>query len=103
MKVEMHLREVEFSEIGRVARLGEEIGFDSIAQPEIRRDPFISLAVAAVNTSRIELAPAVAIVFPRSPMIVAYGSRNVHEISGGRFALGMGTQVKGHMIRRFSM
>lgn len=103
MRVETNLREVPFDQVGSAAKLAEEIGFDGIAQSEVRRAPFISLAVAAINTSRVELAPAVAIVFPRSPMIVAYGSRNLHELSNGRFALGMGTQVKGHIQRRFSM
>lgn len=103
MRVETNLREVPFNEVGEAARLAEDLGFDSIAQSEVRRDPFISLAVVALNTNRVELAPAVAIVFPRSPMIVAYGSRNLHELSNGRFALGVGTQVKGHIQRRFSM
>ena len=103
MKVETNLREVEFHDVGKAAALIEDLGFDGIAQSEVRRDPFISLAVAAVNTQRVELAPAVAIVFPRSPMIVAYGSRNLHELSNGRFSLGLGTQVKGHIERRFSM
>ena len=102
MKVETNLREVPLTEVPAAARLAEELGFDSVAQAEVRRDPFISLTLAATTTSRVMLAPAVAIVFPRSPMIVAYMSRNIQELSQGRFTLGMGTQVKGHIERRFS-
>lgn len=102
MRVETNLREVPLTEVPKAARLAEDLGFDGIAQSEVRRDPFISLTLAATATARVRLAPAVAIVFPRSPMIVAYMSRNLQEISRGRFALGMGTQVKGHIQRRFS-
>lgn len=103
MKVETNLREVPLHEVAESARLAEELGFDSLAQSEVKRDPFVSLTLAATTTSRIRLAPAVAITFPRSPMIVAYMSHNIQELSFGRFALGMGTQVKGHIQRRFSM
>lgn len=103
MKVETNIREVPLQEVATAAQLVEELGYDSLAQSEIRRDPFIALTLAASATNRVRLAPAVAIVFPRSPMIVAYMSHNLQELSGGRFALGMGTQVKGHIERRFSM
>lgn len=103
MHVETNLREVQIDDIGMAAKLAEDLGFDSLSQSEVRRDPFISLTVASFSTRSIRLAPAVAIVFPRSPMIVAYMSHNVQSISKGRFALGMGTQVKGHIQRRFSM
>ncbi len=102
MHVETNLREVPLVDVPSAARLAEDLGFTSLAQSEVRRDPFISLTLAATTTSRVRLAPAVAIVFTRSPMIVAYMSRNLQELSRGRFALGMGTQVKGHIERRFS-
>lgn len=103
MRVETNIRDVPLQDVGTAAQLVEELGYDSLAQSEIRRDPFIALTLAASATRRVRLAPAVAIVFPRSPMIVAYMSHNLQELSEGRFALGMGTQVKGHIERRFSM
>jgi probable F420-dependent oxidoreductase len=60
------------------------------------------MTLAASGTQRIRLATSVAIAFPRSPMIVAYISRNLQDLSKGRFVLGLGTQVKGHIERRFS-
>jgi probable F420-dependent oxidoreductase len=102
MKIETNLREIGLHEIGGAGRLAEELGFDSLSQAEVKRDPFVSLTIAAGTTSRIRLATAVAIVFPRSPMVVAYMARNIHDYSGGRFSLGIGTQVKGHIQRRFS-
>src|SRR6185295_9283948 len=59
-------------------------------------------AVAAAATSRIQLATSVAIAFPRSPMVVAQATHNLQELSSGRFSVGLGTQVKGHITRRFS-
>ncbi len=103
MRVETNLREVALDDVADAARLAEDLGFDSLSQSEVRRDPFISLTIASTATHSIRLAPAVAIVFPRSPMIVAYMSHNIQAFSRGRFALGMGTQVKGHIERRFSM
>lgn len=103
MRVEAALGDVPWEELPRLARAIEALGFDSIAQPELTRDPFIPLAVAATATSRIRLATAVAIAFPRSPTVVAYAARNLHDLSHGRFVLGLGTQVKGHIERRFGV
>jgi len=103
VRVETNPREVSFDELPAAVRLAEELGFDGVTQSEVRRDPFISLAVAATASQRVRLTPSVAIVFPRSPMIVAVMSHNLQELSKGRFVVGMGTQVKGHIERRFSM
>ena len=65
-------------------------------------DPFLALTLAATATSRVTLETHVAIAFPRSPMVVAYTARDLQDLSGGRFRLGLGTQVKGHIERRFS-
>jgi probable F420-dependent oxidoreductase len=102
MIVETNLRNVEIQELPAAARLAEALEFDGIAQSEVWIDPFVALAVAARETHRIRLATGVAIAFARSPMVVAYASRNLQELSGDRFALGIGTQVKGHILRRFS-
>lgn len=85
------------------ARRAEALGFDGVMAPEIQNDPFIPLAFAAAATERIRLGTAVAIAFPRSPMIVANLSYDLARNSKGRFVLGLGTQVKGHNERRFSV
>jgi probable F420-dependent oxidoreductase len=102
MLVETHLPDAPWGEIAERAARAESLGFDSLAAAELSRDPFLSLTVAATSTSRIRLATSVAIAFPRSPMVVAYQSRNLQDLSGGRFTVGLGTQVKGHIERRFS-
>jgi probable F420-dependent oxidoreductase len=84
------------------AQLAESLGFDGLIFGEIRTDPLIDATLAISATSRIEVATNVLIAFPRSPMVVAYATRNLQELSGGRFTLGIGTQVRGHVIRRFS-
>ena len=78
-------------------------GFDSIQCPERKHGPFIPLAFAAMATSRVELAISVAISFPRSPMIVANLAWNLHRRSKGRFVVGLGTQMRPHNERRFSV
>lgn len=102
MRVEANLREVPMDQIGPTARLAEELGVDGITHSEVKRDPFFGLTVAAMATEKVTLTPGVAIVFPRSPMITANLAHHVQELSQGRFRLGMGTQVKGHIQRRFS-
>ena len=84
------------------AQLAESLGFDGLIFGEIRTDPLIDATLAITATSRIEVATNVLIAFPRSPMVVAYATRNLQELSGGRFTLGIGTQVRGHIVRRFS-
>ena len=102
MFVETSLRELQMPQVPEAARLAEELGFDGLTFSEVRHDPFVVAAVAASATHRIELATSVAIAFPRSPMIVAQATHNLQELSGGRFSVGLGTQVKGHITRRFS-
>ena len=85
------------------ARHVEASGFDSIRMMENSNNPFLSLAVAATATERVELMTGIAIAFARTPMAVAGMSHDLHLASGGRFKLGLGTQVKGHNERRFSV
>lgn len=102
MRIETGLGDVPWPEVAGLATRAEALGFDALGAPELKHDPFISTAVAATATNRIQLATSVAIAFPRSPMVVAYTARNLQDLSGGRFSLGLGTQVKGHIERRFS-
>jgi probable F420-dependent oxidoreductase len=84
------------------AEAAERLGFDGVQTSELAHDLFAPLALAAMATDRVELATGIAVAFPRSPMITANIARDLHANSGGRFHLGLGTQVKGHNERRFS-
>jgi probable F420-dependent oxidoreductase len=100
--VETNLHDVPWKQVPAEAARAEQLGFDGIGAPELKRDPFLTVALAATGTTRIRLATSVAIAFPRSPMVVAYQSRNLQDLTEGRFTVGLGTQVKGHIERRFS-
>jgi probable F420-dependent oxidoreductase len=93
----------DLREVGAYARRAEELGFGCLWSSETKHDPFLPLAVAASATSHIGLGTAIAVAFPRSPMILAHLAWDVQGASGGRFSLGLGTQVKGHNERRFSV
>jgi len=79
------------------------MGFGAIWSAETRHDPFLPLAVAAATTRRVGLGTAIAIAFARSPMILAHIAWDLQKASGGRFVLGLGSQVKAHNERRFSV
>ena len=85
------------------AREIEHLGFDGFVTGEIKTDPFIPLALAATTTERISLTTAVAIAFPRSPTVTAMMAWDLQTLSRGRFILGLGTQVKGHVERRYGV
>ena len=89
--------------LGRRAAEAEAEGFDGIGASETRHDPFLSLALAARETTRIELLSTVAVAFARNPMTVAQSAYDLQAISGGRFLLGLGSQVQPHIEKRFSM
>jgi probable F420-dependent oxidoreductase len=88
---------------GPAAQAAEADGYDSVQSNELRHDPFAPLAFAALATERVTLATSVAIAFPRSPMIVANHAWDLARHSNGRFVLGLGSQVKAHNERRFSV
>jgi probable F420-dependent oxidoreductase len=102
MFVETSLREFPMPRVAEIARLAEDLGYDGLTFSEVRQDPFVLAAVAAASTRRLKLATSVAIAFPRSPMVVAGAIRTLQDLSDGRFTVGLGTQVKGHITRRFS-
>jgi probable F420-dependent oxidoreductase len=85
-----------------LARAAEALGFAALWTPETGHNPFLPLAIAAEHTSRIALGTSVAIAFPRSPMVTAQIAWDLAAFSGGRFVLGLGTQVRAHVERRFS-
>lgn len=88
---------------GEMAAELEELGFDGVYSFEGKHDAFMSLAPAAIGTRRMDLMTSVAIAFVRSPMNIAYLANDLQVMSRGRFILGLGTQVKAHVERRFSM
>ncbi len=102
MRVTYHLTAGDPRAVAAEAAWAESMGYDGVAANETAHDPFIALALAATSTARVTLESHVAIAFPRSPMVVAYTSRDLQDLSNGRFRLGLGTQVKGHIERRFS-
>ena len=81
----------------------EKLGFDGVASRETEHDPFLPLALASQQTTRLHLMTAVAVAFARSPMTLAHEAHDLNSLSGGRFILGLGSQVKAHIERRFSM
>jgi len=81
----------------------EEIGYDGAFSFEAKLDPFLPLVLAAENTSNLRLGTAIAIAFGRNPMNLANLAHGLQTISGGRFILGLGSQVKPHIEKRFSM
>jgi probable F420-dependent oxidoreductase len=85
-----------------VARAADELGFAALWTPETGHNPFLPLTIAAEHSTRMQLGTAVAIAFPRSPMVTAQIAWDLQAFSGGRFILGLGTQVKAHIERRFS-
>lgn len=92
---------VDLASIAAAARRTEELGFDGLTSPEAGHDPFLPLALAAEHTEHIALGTNVAIAFPRSPMITAQLAWDLQHLSGGRFQLGLGTQVRAHVDRRY--
>jgi probable F420-dependent oxidoreductase len=93
-------------DIGRVyddARELERLGYDGLAIEECKEDPYIVGALAAQATTTLKIATAVAIAFPRSPTSTAMSAWTLQRLSGGRFTLGLGTQVKAHIERRYGM
>lgn len=83
------------------ARTAEEVGYDIFSTNETNHNPFIPLVLAAEHTQRIALQTSIALAFTRSPTDMAYMAWDLQKFSGGRLLLGLGSQVRGHVVRRF--
>ncbi len=81
----------------------EELGFDRAFVAETSRDAFLPLMLAAHATERLELGTGIAVAFARNPMTIAMAAHDLNAYSNGRFRLGLGSQIKPHITRRFSM
>jgi len=103
MKVDGKLRGWRPTVVADEARRHEKAGYDGLWSSESAHDPFLPLVLAAEHTERIELGTAIAVAFARTPMQLAYTAHDLQAYSGGRFILGLGSQVKPHIERRFSM
>ncbi len=103
MRVFAALPQDDLTRVPDAARAAERDGYDGVLTMENKNNPFLPLAVAAVATSRITLGTAVAIAFPRSPMVVAGVAWDLQGSSRGRFVLGLGTQVRAHNEKRFGV
>lgn len=101
MKIDVATLVPNLREMPELARAIEEIGFDCLWTSETQHDPFLPLAIAAEHTEKIELGTAIAVAFPRSPTVLAQTAWDLQNASNGRFILGLGTQVKPHIERRF--
>lgn len=102
MKIDLYLYRPRQEEMPARARQAERGGFDGLFVAESTADPFQCLAVAGPHTSRVTLGTSVALAFPRSPMLTAVAAWDLQRATGGRFVLGLGSQVRRHIERRFS-
>jgi len=101
MKIDTGVMFQRLSDVPAVAQRAEATGFDGLWTAETSHDPFLPLTLAAEHTTRIELGTAIAVAFPRSPLVLAQTAWDLAAQSNGRFILGLGTQVKAHIERRF--
>lgn len=103
MKVDGGIPTAGVEDVARVARELEEVGYDGGLSAETNHDPFLPLLIAAEHTETLELGTGIAVAFARSPMILANIGRDLQTYSRGRFRLGLGSQIKPHIEKRFSM
>ena len=93
----------QLSQVPAGASTLERRGYDGCWTAEINHDPFLPLTLAAEHTTRIELGTSIAVAFARNPMSVAQIGWDLQDYSQGRFILGLGSQIKPHIEKRFSM
>ena len=101
MLIDTHLGALESA--AAAARSAEVDGYDGAFTGEVNNDPFLPLVLAAATTERIDLGTSIAVAFSRSPVSLAYTAYDLQRFSRGRLLLGLGSQVKAHINRRFSM
>jgi probable F420-dependent oxidoreductase len=101
MKIDSGLGRLE--DAAATARAAESAGYDGTWSAEVNADPFLPLTLAADATTSLQLGTSIAVAFARSPMTLAYTAYDLQRFSQGRFMLGLGSQVKAHITRRFSM
>jgi probable F420-dependent oxidoreductase len=103
MKIDAALPPINLMDVPRYAQAAEKLGFDILWTSETQHDPFLPGALIAEHTRKTSFGTAVAIGFARSPGTLAYTAWDLAQASNSRFILGLGTQVRGHIERRFGM
>jgi probable F420-dependent oxidoreductase len=103
MKFDAALPLVALKDVPAIARAAEATGFDALWTQETQHDPFLPFPLIAEHTENLQMGTAIAVSFARSPATLAYQAWDIAAQSGGRFMLGLGTQVKAHIERRFGM
>lgn len=103
MELDLYCTEPHPARIGEIARQTRAAGFAGLWVTEAAHNPYIAAALAAEAADGLVIGTDVAIAFPRSPMVTAQAAWDLAALSGGRFILGLGTQVKAHLERRFSV
>ena len=103
MKVDAGLLATGLGDIAAAATAVETAGYDAAWTSEVKHDPFVALTLAAVRTERLEVGSSVALAFARNPMSMAVQANDLQLLSRGRLLLGLGSQIRAHITRRFSM
>jgi probable F420-dependent oxidoreductase len=103
MKVDGILMAADLGSMGQRAAAMEQLGYDGLLTAETQHNPFLPLALAAEHTEHLELATGIAVAFARNPMDLAHIGHDLQAFSRGRFILGLGSQIKPHIEKRFSM
>ncbi|MCI0555378.1 MAG: TIGR03617 family F420-dependent LLM class oxidoreductase [Anaerolineae bacterium] len=101
MKLDAALPPLGLKDVPAIAKAAQAIGFDALWTQETQHDPFLPCALIAEHTTRLNFGTAIAVSFARSPASIAYTAWDLAAQSNGRFILGLGTQVKAHIERRF--
>ncbi len=103
MLLDASLPPISLKDVPSIARAAEEIGFSALWTTETQHDPFLPCALIAEHTQKMHFGTAIAVSFARNPANLAYTAWDLAAQSSGRFILGLGTQVKAHIERRFGM
>ena len=94
---------LELDRVAERARDAEEAGYSGVWTAETNHDPFLPLLLAAEHTTDLEIGTSIAVAFARSPMTLANTAWDLQAYSKGRFVVGLGSQIKPHIEKRFSM
>jgi probable F420-dependent oxidoreductase len=103
MRVDDAILGAPLAQVGAMAAASEARGADGWLTGETQHDPFLICAMAAAATERIQIGTSIAVAFARSPMTTALAAHDLQALSQGRFLLGLGSQIKPHITKRFSM
>ena len=103
MKLDAAIAPMHLTGVPDVAKAAEQMGFDCLWTQETQHNPFLPCTLIAEHTEKMEMGTAIAVSFARSPADLAYTAWDLAAQSKGRFILGLGTQVKGHIEKRFGM